>query len=183
MFVCLFGGGYAYFRSVGPRVVSIVSGGFNQSSNYYYFTHCEVWLIVSLFKSLGPNGILLQILMWGFLWSWFFLWSFSLDSKLLATQSAGAVEYLDCACGDRQTFSSPTWLPVGWWLVLLVDRILMAEQSVTWQLKRSRYLQHFTWALIVLDRRLERSDLINQLIMSSHSTYIIVPTGLFKLLL
>ena len=48
---------------------------------------------------------------------------------------------------------------------MLKDRILVAEQSLIWQLKRSCDLQHLTLALTGLDRRLERPDLINRLVM------------------
>ena len=43
---------------------------------------------------------------------------------------------------------------------MVEDGILVAEQSLTRQLKRSHDLQHSTLVLIGLDRRLERSNLI-----------------------
>ena len=60
-------------------------------------------------------------------------------------------------------------LPVGcgWQPVMLEDGILMAEQSMTWQLKRSCDLQHSSLALTELDRRSERPDPINRLVMSA----------------
>ena len=50
---------------------------------------------------------------------------------------------------------------------MLEDGILLAERSMTWQLKRARDLQHFSLALTGLDGQLERPDLINQFIMSA----------------
>ena len=50
---------------------------------------------------------------------------------------------------------------------MLKDRILVAEQSLIWQLKRSCYLQHFTLALTGLDWRSERPYPINRLVMSA----------------
>ena len=53
-----------------------------------------------------------------------------------------------------------TRLLVGceWQPVMLEDGILVAVQSVTWQLKRSRDTQHSTLALTRLDWWLERPD-------------------------
>ena len=49
---------------------------------------------------------------------------------------------------------------------MLGDRILVAEQSVIWQLKRSCNLQRSTLALTGLDRQLDRPNPINGLVMS-----------------
>ena len=49
---------------------------------------------------------------------------------------------------------------------MLEDAILVAEQSMTRQLKRSCDLEHFTLALTGLDGWSERPDPINQLVMS-----------------
>ena len=59
--------------------------------------------------------------------------------------------------------SFPMRLPVnhGWQLVMLEDRILVAEQPVTWQLKRSHDLQHSILALTGLDNQLERPNPTN----------------------
>ena len=64
----------------------------------------------------------------------------------------------------------PTRLSVGrrWQPVMLEDGILVAEQSMTWQLKRSCDPQHSTLALIGLDRLSERPTLISRLVMSAH---------------
>ena len=50
---------------------------------------------------------------------------------------------------------------------MLEDGILVTEQSVTWQLKRSCDSQHSTLALTGLGGRSERPNLINQLVMSA----------------
>ena len=46
-------------------------------------------------------------------------------------------------------------LPVGrgWQPVMLEDKILVAEQSMTWQLKRSCDLQHSTLMKLLYDSR------------------------------
>ena len=75
----------------------------------------------------------------------------------------------------------PTRLPVGY--IVFVNRILVAEQFVTRQLKWSYNLQHATLVLTGLHRQLEKHNLINWQVMLSPSTYMIFPTILFKLLL
>ena len=62
-------------------------------------------------------------------------------------------------------------------------RILIAEQSLTRQPNWSSDEQHSTLALTELDGWLERPDPINWLVISSHSTDMIVKTIFFKLLL
>ncbi len=78
-----------------------------------------------------------------------------------------------------------TKLPLGhgWRPIMLQDKILMTEQSVIWQLKCSHDLKHSTLVLIGLDTLLERSDPISWLLMSSPSTYMIVPTMFFLIAL
>ena len=65
--------------------------------------------------------------------------------------------------------TSPLRLPVGrgWQPIMLKNRILVAEQSLIWQPKRSCDLQHSTLALIGLDGRSQRPDPINWLVMSA----------------
>ena len=63
------------------------------------------------------------------------------------------------------------------------DGILIAEQSMTYQLKRSSDLQYFPQALTGIDGHLERNDGVDQLVLSSPSTNMIVPNVFFKLLL
>ena len=50
---------------------------------------------------------------------------------------------------------------------MLKDEILVAEQPLTWQLKRSPDFQLSTFALTELDGRLERLSPINWLVMSA----------------
>ena len=50
---------------------------------------------------------------------------------------------------------------------MLEDGFLVAEQFITWQLKRPCDLQHSALALTGLDGQLERPDPINQLVMSA----------------
>ena len=63
---------------------------------------------------------------------------------------------------------------------MLEDGILVAEQSLTQQLKWSSELQYSTLAFIELDRWSERLILIKQLVMSSSSTCKIVLTLFFN---
>ena len=60
-------------------------------------------------------------------------------------------------------------LPVGrgWRPVMLKGGILVAEQSLIWQPKRLRALQHSTLALTGLDGLSRRPDSINRLVMSA----------------
>ena len=58
----------------------------------------------------------------------------------------------------------------------------MAKQFVTQQLKWSHNLQHTTLTLTRLDGWSSRPDPINQQVMSSPSTYMIVPNIFFKFL-
>ena len=51
---------------------------------------------------------------------------------------------------------------------MLEDGILVAEQSVTWQLKSPCDSQHSTFPLTGLDGCLEMLDPINWLVMSAH---------------
>ena len=53
------------------------------------------------------------------------------------------------------------------------DGILVAEHSVTLQPRWSRDLQHSTLVLTKLNRRSDRPDLINQLVMLNSCTYTI----------
>ena len=89
-------------------------------------------------------------------------------SILLISLSAGAVECADCTSAEVLK-KNPMRLPVGrgWRPVMLENRILVAEQSMTWQPKRSCSSQHSTLALTGLDGRSERLDPINQLVMSA----------------
>ena len=66
-------------------------------------------------------------------------------------------------------------------VVILEDGILVAEQFVTQQLKWSRDLEHSTLVLTELDGQSETPETINQLFKSKLSTYMIVPTVIFKL--
>ena len=91
----------------------------------------------------------------------------------------------------QQVWSSPTcsliWNltrpPVGrgWGLVMLENKILLAEQFLTRQPKWSCDLQHSPLAFSELDGQSERPDPINKLVMLSSGTYMIVPTVFFKL--
>ena len=76
-----------------------------------------------------------------------------------------------------------TRLPVGrgWLHVMIRDGILVTEQSLIWQPKRSSDLQHTILALTGWDGQLEGIKQTNRLVVSSFSTYIIVPTEFFKL--
>ena len=66
---------------------------------------------------------------------------------------------------------------------MLEHEILVAEQFLTGQSKKSCDLQYYTLVLIGLDGRVKRPDPINRLVMSNPSTYVIVPIVFFKLLL
>ena len=59
----------------------------------------------------------------------------------------------------------------------------MVEQSMTWQLNGSCDLQYSTLTLTRLDRWSDKSNLINWLVKSSPSMYMIVSTKFCKLLL
>ena len=87
------------------------------------------------------------------------------------TLSAGTVEYADCmSAGVR--YPPPMRPPgsYGWWSVMLQDGILVAEQSMTQQLKWSYDLQLSTLVLTGLDGLFER--LISLLVMSNPNTNI-----------
>ena len=66
---------------------------------------------------------------------------------------------------------------------MLQAGILAAEMLLTWQANLSSDLQHFTLGLTGSDRRSEKYDPINQLVLSNSGTYMIIPTIFFKFLL
>ena len=96
----------------------------------------------------------------------FKLYKFINSSKLLSCRLG--LQYILTAPLLRGK-TPPTRLPVGcgWWPIMLEDGILVAEQSLTQQLKRSLVLKHSTLALTELDRWSERADPINWLVMSA----------------
>ena len=55
-------------------------------------------------------------------------------------------------------------------VVMLQDGMLMAEQPVTWQLKRSSDQKHSTLALTGINRQSEKPDPINRLVMLNPDT-------------
>ena len=63
--------------------------------------------------------------------------------------------------------------------LMLENGILMAEESMSQLPKWLHDLQHSTLVLTQLDGWLERPNLKNQLVTSSRSPYIIVPTEFF----
>ena len=100
---------------------------------------------------------------------------------IIATLSAGVVEYIWlhlCRNVRPHLTPPPIRTPVGhgWWPVILENEILVVKQSVTWQPKWSHDLLPFTLALTRLDRWLKRPEPINQLVVSSPSTNMIVLT-------
>ena len=110
---------------------------------------------------------------------WRYLFLRLLDINRDTALSDGAVEY---AIYTPYSTTRPL-IAYGWWSVMLKDRILVAEHSITQQLKWSHDLQHSTLAFTGLDGQSDEPDPINRLVMSSPSSYMIVPTVFFKLLL
>ena len=95
-----------------------------------------------------------------------------------STLSAVSVEYTDCMIPPiKPSFGRECWP------LIFEEEILEANKFLTHKSKWLRCFQHSSLVLSGLDRQLENTNPMNQLVMSSLSTNIIISTVLLKLLL